>query len=247
MTIDDVIARLGQIVEDSLARGSRLGYFPAMYQQVTAKVKAGIAGGRFEDGPRMERLDVVFAQRYLDAYDDARASRPVTGSWRLAFASAERGDLIALQHLLLGMNAHIGLDLGVAAAQVAPGDALPGLRRDFDEINLVLLEMLGGVQKQLGSVSPSLRLLDALSGRSDAEVAAFGLVTARNLAWNNAVALSVLDRAAWPGAIAALDTAVETAGRLILAPGPLAHAAVGAIHLSEVQDPRRVIQALALS
>jgi hypothetical protein len=37
-----------------------------------------------------------------------------------------------VQHVLLGMNAHINLDLGVAAAEVAPGPAIAGLRGDFD-------------------------------------------------------------------------------------------------------------------
>ena len=66
-TIDDVLADLDVILEKSLAAPSRLGYFAALYRKVTAKVKEGIESGFFDDGPRMEQLDVVFASRYLDA------------------------------------------------------------------------------------------------------------------------------------------------------------------------------------
>jgi hypothetical protein len=35
---------------------------------VTKKVKNGIENNLFDDGPRMEKLDVIFAKRYIDAY-----------------------------------------------------------------------------------------------------------------------------------------------------------------------------------
>ena len=247
MTTDDVIARLEQFSGDCNRQRSRLGYFAVVYKKVTEHVKAGIAQGRFEDGPRMERLDVIFAGRYFDALDASGAGQPVSGSWRLAFAAAERTNLIALQHLLLSMNAHIGLDLGVAAAEVAPGPAIASLRRDFDAINQILLDVLGSVQKAIGSISPSIRLLDTVNGRADDELAAFGLVTARQLAWKNAEALAAMDDDTRSNAIGTLDTAVELAGSLILAPGPLARAAVQTIWLTEEKDPCKVMQALALS
>ena len=76
-TIADVLVALDSIVDRSLAEASRFGYFAALYRGVTRRVKDGIAAGRFENGPRMERLDVVFALRYLDAYDGFRAGKAV--------------------------------------------------------------------------------------------------------------------------------------------------------------------------
>ncbi|MGB4870723.1 MAG: DUF5995 family protein, partial [Candidatus Promineifilaceae bacterium] len=67
-TIDDVIHDLTAIIDECREMDSRLGYFPAMYRKVTAQIKEGVENGRFEDGPRMIQLDVVFAQRYIDAY-----------------------------------------------------------------------------------------------------------------------------------------------------------------------------------
>ena len=56
---------------------------------------------------------------------------------------------IILQHLLLGMNAHINFDLGIAAATTCPRDELPSLKHDFDEINVILAGLVGGVQSEI--------------------------------------------------------------------------------------------------
>ena len=89
-----------------------------MYRRVTAEVKRRIEAGEFDDGPRMERFDVLFARRYLDAWAQHERGEVPTGVWALAFAAGERWRPVVLQHLLLGMNAHINLDLGIVAAVV---------------------------------------------------------------------------------------------------------------------------------
>ncbi|HEX8283228.1 MAG TPA: DUF5995 family protein [Pyrinomonadaceae bacterium] len=63
-TIEEVIARLEEIIDDALRREHRIGYFGALYERVTTNVRrALVAGDVFQDNPRMERLDVVFAAR----------------------------------------------------------------------------------------------------------------------------------------------------------------------------------------
>jgi len=106
-TIDDVIARLGDIVTYCRRTGSRLGYFPALYRKVTIQVKEDIAAGRFDDGARMETLDVRFANRYFEAFDQHRRGAMPTRSWAYGFAQAESPEPLILQHLMLGINAHI--------------------------------------------------------------------------------------------------------------------------------------------
>src|SRR6187549_599282 len=138
VTIAEIIERLTAITTWARQTNSRLGFFPALYRTVTIEVQRGIKEGRFQDPVRMERLDVIFARRYLDAFDAHQRGEPVTRSWRLAFDATGRWRPIILQHLLLGMNAHINLDLGIAAATVAPGASLAALRHDFNEINDIL-------------------------------------------------------------------------------------------------------------
>lgn len=64
-TIDEVIQLLQEIIQQSITEKSTKGYFAVLYLKVTQKVKEGIQNGTFENGPRMEKLDVIFANRYI--------------------------------------------------------------------------------------------------------------------------------------------------------------------------------------
>ena len=79
-TIDEVIQYLDEIIASAQNESSRAGYFPALYRKVTLAVKHGIEHHLFEDGERMERLDVIFANRYLEAYDQYRNGEKPTQS-----------------------------------------------------------------------------------------------------------------------------------------------------------------------
>lgn len=243
-TIDQVLDQLDEIVQTLRARSSRLGYFPALYRKVTARVKDAILAGRFEDGPRMERMDVVFANRYIDAFHSWSAGRPATGAWRAAFEAEDRWSPIILQHLLAGMNAHINLDLGIAAAEAAAGTAIQDMAADFREINSLLFEMIEEVENELASVSPWIGLLDTLGGRTEDAVVEFSIARARALAWNTALELAPMDDGARAARIVDLDNFVETLGRLVLSPPPLMRARLMVIRARESSDARQVIDAL---
>lgn len=62
--IDEVIARLDTIVAEARSTKDVRGYFAAMYRAVTKQIKSGIDEGRFDDGPRMNRVDTTFANYY---------------------------------------------------------------------------------------------------------------------------------------------------------------------------------------
>jgi Family of unknown function (DUF5995) len=218
-TVAEVLERLDAIIDRAIDRGSRTGYFAAIYRQVTAKVAEGLARGFFDDGERMERLDVVFANRYLDALAAHEDGRRPTRSWELAFRATGAARPLVLQHLLLGMNAHINLDLGIAAATVAPGAELSGLRRDFDRINEVLAALIAGIEDDLSELSPWIGLLDGIGGRHDEEVIRFSIEVARAQAWRFATELAPLDPDHWAGPIGAKDARVAHLARRIRNPG----------------------------
>lgn len=242
-SIRDVLDALDAMIERSIAERDRVGYFAAMYRQVTAKVAEGIAAGFFDDGPRMERLDVVFATRYLAALEQFRAGERATRSWELAFAAAGSAQLLIVQHLLVGMNAHINLDLGIAAATVAPGDALPGLRRDFDRINEILAGLVAGIEAAVSDVSPWIGLLTRIGGRHDDELVRFSIEVARTQAWRFAVELAPLAARDRPGAVSARDARVTRVGREVLRPG-LLRAGLLVIRARESNDVAAVIELL---
>lgn len=219
LSIEEVIGRLAQIVVQTKAENSPLGYFAALYRKVTQQVKSDIDDGRFEDNARMERLDVIFANRYLDAYDAFRAGRAPTRAWAFSFAAAQQWWPIVLQHLLLGMNAHINLDLGIAAARAAPGDRLAGLRGDFNRINSVLAGLVGEVQGELARIWPMLGFLDRALGSADEILINFSMEKARDAAWDVACQLAPLDQEDQEREIPLIDEQVTAFGRVIRHPG----------------------------
>lgn len=188
-TIAELIDQLDEIVTSCRQRASRNGFFAALYRGVTQRVAAGITSGRFQDGKRMELLDVVFANRYLHAYERRMQGAWTSRAWSRAFDVAELHQPLIIQHLLLGMNAHINLDLGIAAAEITTPQTIHALRSDFDAINVLLSEMLDEVQHRLGALSPMMSIVDVIAGRFDETIGNFSMQRARDAAWTNALTL----------------------------------------------------------
>lgn len=249
-SIDDVIHALDAIIEACHRRGSRLGYFPAMYRKTTLAVKDGLARGRFRDPDLLERLDVVFARRYLEAYRAHEEGGRPPAAWDHAFRMGYSDRPMVIQHLLLGMNAHINLDLAISAVDVAPGPDLPALKHDFDEINAILGELVDRVQEDLASVFPLVRALDFLGLRFDEAAVHLAVRRARASAWEKATALAALaspdDRSS---RIDAFDREVAALARTICPPDRLPAHWEGQERgrAEEPDDPdtvRRIIEAL---
>lgn len=182
-TIEDVLVRMDQIVDECKHEQSRIGYFAILYRQVTRRIRDGILAGEFEDNPRMETLDVIFAKRFIDAYELWKSEKNPTKSWRLAFEASKNSDLLILQHLFLGINAHINLDLGIAASETMTGKDLVGIKGDFDKINSVLAELVDGVKASISAISPVFKLLIPLAKGKDELLLNFSIQIAREGAW----------------------------------------------------------------
>ncbi|MCH6255693.1 DUF5995 family protein [Puniceicoccaceae bacterium K14] len=187
-TIDTVVESLDKIIESARSSSSPLGYFPALYRRVTLKVNEAIQSSRFENGPRMEQLVVIFAGRYIDAYESYTRSGKCTQSWQIAFENEDTPSLTVLQHLLLGMNAHISLDLGIAAAEVAKNNPLD-LKDDFNLINEILGDQINDTQRRLTRIFGPLGWFDSLLGSIDEQLSLFSLHYARDKAWTQMLEL----------------------------------------------------------
>jgi Family of unknown function (DUF5995) len=236
--IDEVIDQLSYIIVHSRGESSRLGYFAALYREVTIMVKQGILNGRFDDGARMERLDVNFANRYLEAYELHRKGETPTASWQVSFEAAGHWRPLILQH--------INLDLGIAAVETSPGDQLPPLKRDFDMINKILADLVQPVQDKIGEVSPWIGFLDRIDPSADDAIINFSLDRARASAWNFAVRLNSLGENERIAAVKQRDQEIAALGRLVYKPpGVLLNLGLLAIRLRESNDVARVIDALS--
>ncbi len=242
--IDDVLRILAGIVADCQARRDPLGYFPALYRQVTLKVKEGIETGFFDDGDRMTRFDALFANRYFMAYDAFRAGGKPSKSWQIAFGATQTGQLIILQDLLVGINAHINLDLGVVTGEAFQGAALEGFRGDFDKINVILGSLIQVVEQVVGRFSPLIGILDRIGGRDEIEVLDFSLDAARDDAWLHATIIALQPPGVRPFTIQAIDRKTSFLGRLVANPVGLVARAVSLIRETESKDVAAVIEAL---
>lgn len=218
-TIEEVLLRLNAVIEWSKANESPLGFFPVVYYRMTESVRQGIADKIFENNPRMEQLDVVFAQRYLDAFEAWQAGQPTSQAWAAAFNAAQSDKTTVLQHVLLGINAHINLDLGIAAAQVSEGGDIEALRPDFDRINQVIASLVDETQQELARVFPPFGWLDRLLQRQDERLTQGIIRSGRQFAWTAARALSALHGAPQQAFIEQLDTTVSLFAKAVYNPG----------------------------
>jgi hypothetical protein len=235
-TIAEVIAQLDTIVQQSIQTGDRCGYFAALYKKVTVAVANKIAeGGFFADDARMEKLDVVFANRYLEAYQQYKNGQHCSASWQMAFDAAKSWKPMVIDHLMLGMNAHIGLDLGIAAATVAPGNQIGALQGDFDKINTVLNGLVNQVKDSLFAIWPIGKWMTRwIGGETEDAIAGFSMTIARDRAWRTALEYAPLaDAAAQQTYIRERDGKVAAFGNKLLHPGAFLSAAMYVLRLFE--------------
>lgn len=247
-TLDEVIDRIDAIIAWAISESNRLGYFAALYKRITAAVKTAVADGQFEDGPRMARLDVAFAGRYLDAFNGyaqpGKFKKP-TRSWQATFDAATETQPIMLQHMLAGINAHISLDLGIAAQAI---DAKTSdLKDDFDRINAVLASQVNGIVGDINELSPALAEIYAVLSNNEIFVINEAITQFRDDAWRFARILSFEPGCVRPVTIGIRDFAVaEQCGLIYHPPGlvGITQAAVDAVAARESRDVQHNIAVL---
>ena len=169
----------------------------------------------------MERLDVIFANRYLEANYNYVEGKPCSNSWRLAFDACKSWKPMVIHHLFTGMNAHISLDLGIAAAEVSAGTDINGVHNDFNKINAVLGALVGEVKAELYSMWPLSKILARINtDKLENNIAGFSMNIAREAAWEVALAYAALTTPpSQESNIQQRDVAVEAFGKKLLHPG----------------------------
>lgn len=235
-TLNEVVQHLDKIIVQCRQNNSRIGYFATLYKAMTLGVQTGIEQGVFEDGPRMEKLDVAFANRYLQAYAQFSAGQIATHSWMHAFNAASQNNLTLVQHLLLGINAHINLDLGIAAAAISTPDTIQALQYDFQQINVVISNVYAMLQRKLKKISWPVVFLSSLDPQRSDALINFSIQKARDTAWSNALLLSASPEAGDEAIIKATDGIIAKVATCIQNPGGLTNLLVKGIMLFESND-----------
>lgn len=243
-TIDEVITHLETIIAESAQAGDRIGFFASLYHKVTVNVRDGVNSGQFNDNSRLAELDVLFANRFLYALYEWRKGNPVTQSWQVAFEAARSRSKLVLQHLLLGINAHINLDLGIAVVETANGSDLNALRADYLSINAILSSLSYSVINKLNIVSPFLSLLGFSGTKSNSMLVQFSIGNARDGSWGFAEDLSSKHEAERAAFIAGRDVEIADLARAIITHKGFMRFGLWLIHLFEWKNVRQIISVL---
>jgi hypothetical protein len=181
-----------QSIAAALPPGDGVACFNRMYLEVTEAVKASIQQGSFGDSTWVSRLDVVFANLYFTAVD--AMSGPTAGvpvAW--APLTAARGDagVEPIQFALAGMNTHINNDLPLAVVATctelgtSPGDGPH--HTDYQKVDALLDAAEQSIRESFEP--PDVRDADRHVAAVANLVANWSITTARDVAWDTALAL----------------------------------------------------------
>ena len=159
-------------------------------------MEIAIQQGEFHDSAWITELLQLFARYYfhaLDAYEHKARNTPVV--WRYAFDAAHLPGFIPVQHLMVGVNAHINYDLVLSITNLLSrewsllSDAARQERyEDHTHVNQIIARTLDQVQEQvIERWAPEMNLVDVLMGPLDEWLTTRWIFRWREAVWENAL------------------------------------------------------------
>lgn len=218
-TIADVIARM-QAIDALLPAHDGLKWFNRLYLMVTEQVDLHPPGGAWKSPDWLTRLDVVFACLYFGAVAGFLGGHRVPSAWNALFEARYRTGIDRIQFALAGMNAHINHDLALALLatdaelKVVPAPASPEFA-DYQAVNGLLDSVMPLALNMLAT--DTLGVLAQDTGKIGRLLAFWNICSARDLAWDFANHLRILDGITRNVALTAQDGLTGALGRAIFA------------------------------
>ena len=196
LTEHPIVVRMSTLTQQWEEASDRRAIFLGCYTLMTRNMLAAIDAGRFHDGEWVGRLLRRFVDYYFDAltlYDQASTDTPPV--WKLTHDATHQDHVMTLQHLLLGINAHINNDLVFALYDLlAPewaGLSEAGREQrhtDHTLVNHIIGETVDSVQDQvIDRHAPWFKVIDKLMGPTDEWLTSHLIAHWREEVWSNAV------------------------------------------------------------
>lgn len=192
-TVDDVLVGLSNIEQHFLAQRDRRGVFATAYLHISQELNRRLAAQWFVDNAWVRQYLVCFANLYrraVLAYEFGEHAA-IPKAWKIAFDAARDRIGLVIQHLMLGINAHINHDLALALVEVGIDPNRSARYHDHTAVNQALEESTASLKHRVSSTyAPVLQRLDRIAGNLDEKLMNFSIPKAREHAWTFAVALT---------------------------------------------------------
>ena len=191
-----VIDRMQALIEQWEQVSDRRAEFLQCYRLMTSSMLVAIDAGEFHDATWVAALLHHFAEYYFVALEDYQhKSAGIPAAWQFAFDKATQDDVLILQNLLLGINAHINYDLVLALVDMLEPEweGLTPERRqlryeDHHHVNDIIGRTVDSVQDQVVDPAlPAMGLVDALLGPVDEWIDSRTIAHWREAVWIAAI------------------------------------------------------------
>lgn len=192
-TLNEVIGRMEDTVARYDARGSKMALYPATYLLALARTRGTGALARCEDVEWSTRLELHYANGYIQAITLWEAGEPerLPRCWAMACQAAAEGHATAWQTLLLALNARLNYDLAVALLRAGiDDDTMDKRRRDVEALHRISAEGFKSVKDVLAAhYCKVFKATETVCRHLEEEVAGFRYARALDAAWENGLAL----------------------------------------------------------
>lgn len=203
----------------------RRAVFLNCYLLMTRNMLSAVDAGDFHDCRWVNVLLHRFADYYFDAlvvYDEDRERAPAV--WKQAHDLAGRDDIQVVQHLLLGVNAHINYDLVLTLVEMLEPEwerltprQRAGRYADHCRVNDIIAATVDAVQDDvIEPAAPQMDVIDKLLGPLDEWLISRLITHWRQEVWERAAAMLARPAQRREEMRAALETLTQRRARAIL-------------------------------
>ena len=201
-TNDRVIQQMQTLIQHWTDSQDSRCIFLSCYQLMTHNTLQAIEREEFYDSNWVHQLLNRFADYYfvaLDAYEADPQAAPMV--WQLAHNATRNPKAMAIQSLLLGVNAHINYDLVLTLVDVLSPEwnSLDEMQRekrhsDHDRVNTIIAASIDAVQDDiLEPAMPIMEFIDDVFGGLDERLISHLIRNWREDVWEHATRLLSMD------------------------------------------------------
>ena len=193
---DRVIQQMQALIQNWTGINDSRRIFLSCYQLMTHNTLQAIERDEFFDSIWVKHMLNRFADYYfiaLDKYETDPQAAPMV--WQLAHNATRTAKAMAIQSLLLGVNAHINYDLVLTLVDVLTPEwntldeiQLRNRYTDHDRVNSIIASSIDAVQDEiLEPAMPIMEFIDTGFGRLDERLISNLIRNWRENVWNNAI------------------------------------------------------------